>query len=125
LKIGITILLFIGIGLQNFNRFIIVANYEINKAYITNNFCENKNKPKMACNGKCHLKKQLDKEQQKENNPINSVNEKLEIQFFAPLTAGIKFQRYSIGKFQFIPYELKPVSTPAFPIFHPPQVITC
>ena len=33
--------------------------YEINKKYISEVLCENKDKPKMKCNGKCHLKKQL------------------------------------------------------------------
>lgn len=34
--------------------------YEINKEYIANNLCENRNKPEMHCNGKCHLRKQID-----------------------------------------------------------------
>jgi len=33
--------------------------YEINKKYIAEVLCENKAKPEMKCNGKCHLKKQL------------------------------------------------------------------
>ena len=35
--------------------------YQINKKYIAEVLCENKDKPKMHCNGKCHLKKQLKK----------------------------------------------------------------
>ena len=35
--------------------------YEINKKYIAEVLCENKDKPMMHCNGKCHLKKQLKK----------------------------------------------------------------
>lgn len=34
-------------------------NYAINKEYIARKLCVNKDKPKMNCNGKCHLKKQL------------------------------------------------------------------
>ena len=33
--------------------------YEINKKFIAEILCENKAKPEMKCNGKCHLKKQL------------------------------------------------------------------
>lgn len=33
--------------------------YHWNKAEITVKFCENKDKPKLACNGKCHLQKKL------------------------------------------------------------------
>jgi hypothetical protein len=35
--------------------------YAINKEYISKNLCENRNKPKLNCNGKCHLMKQLKK----------------------------------------------------------------
>jgi hypothetical protein len=36
-------------------------NYKINYKYIATVLCENKAKPKMQCNGKCHLKKELKK----------------------------------------------------------------
>ena len=38
-----------------------VIDYLLNKEYIAKNLCENRNKPKMNCNGKCHLMKQLKK----------------------------------------------------------------
>jgi hypothetical protein len=34
-------------------------NYELNKAAITEEFCVNKAKPELKCNGKCHLADQL------------------------------------------------------------------
>lgn len=36
-----------------------VAYYELNIEYITEKFCENKEKPELKCNGKCHLAKEL------------------------------------------------------------------
>ncbi len=33
--------------------------YHSNKDYIANVLCENRDKPAMACNGKCYLKKQI------------------------------------------------------------------
>lgn len=38
-----------------------IAYWKINQDYITENYCVNKDKPKMHCNGKCHLAKQLEK----------------------------------------------------------------
>lgn len=35
--------------------------YELNVEYITELFCENKDKPELQCNGKCHLAKQMKK----------------------------------------------------------------
>jgi hypothetical protein len=36
-------------------------NYAVNKEYIATTLCENKGKPMMHCNGKCHLEKELKK----------------------------------------------------------------
>jgi hypothetical protein len=38
-----------------------LVDYALNKEYIAKNLCENRNKPKLNCNGKCHLMKQLKK----------------------------------------------------------------
>jgi len=57
-----------GILFQTFNRVLIIAQYYANQEYIAKNICENRDKPKMHCNGKCHLKKQLAKEE-KEQSP--------------------------------------------------------
>ena len=35
------------------------VNYQINVEQITNEFCENTEKPDLNCHGTCHLKKQL------------------------------------------------------------------
>lgn len=45
--------------------------YQINQEEITEEFCENKEKPELECNGKCHLSKQLDEI----NNPIPDEKE--------------------------------------------------
>ena len=36
-----------------------IAYYQLNIDYITEKFCENKEKPQLQCNGKCHLAKEL------------------------------------------------------------------
>lgn len=38
-----------------------VVDYVVNYEYISKVLCENKGKPKMHCNGKCHLMKELAK----------------------------------------------------------------
>jgi hypothetical protein len=34
--------------------------YQTNKEYIASALCENRNKPEMACNGKCYLNKKIE-----------------------------------------------------------------
>ncbi len=61
---------------------ILTFHYFFNQAEITALFCVNKEKPKLACNGKCHLAKELVKVDTKnEENPFsgNSLAYNLEI----------------------------------------------
>lgn len=46
--------------------------WKANQTYISQQFCENKNKPKLKCCGKCYLKKQLNKFE-KSNGNKNSI----------------------------------------------------
>jgi len=71
----LSFILLTAIMLQVLGKFIILVDYSINKNYIANVLCVNKNKPKMQCNGKCHLKKQLKKEDAKEQSPANPFKE--------------------------------------------------
>lgn len=47
--------------LQMLGPELLVVNYELNKAQITAQFCVNKARPMLHCNGKCHLARQLRK----------------------------------------------------------------
>lgn len=78
----------------------------------------------MQCEGKCHLKKQLDKEEKKEQSPANPVKEKNEIQLFSQANSVIG---------QFIPsvsvpnelvtyYSFSLSDKHIHSIFHPPKV---
>ena len=47
------------ICLQSVQGFITMSYWKYNQTEITEKYCENKTKPKLKCNGKCHLAKQL------------------------------------------------------------------
>ena len=53
-----------------------VLDYAVNYQYITKELCVNKSKPKMQCNGKCHLMKELAKASENEK-PISSNKKQL------------------------------------------------
>jgi len=50
--------------------------YILNQNYIAEFLCINKDKPELQCNGKCHLVKQIEKQQ--ENEPLSSLRISLE-----------------------------------------------
>ncbi len=41
--------------------------YHLNKEYISQKLCENRNKPELHCNGHCYLSKQLKKAEEGQN----------------------------------------------------------
>ena len=43
--------------MQTFSKAMIVAEYQLNREYIAKNLCVNKSRPKMHCNGRCHMMK--------------------------------------------------------------------
>jgi hypothetical protein len=73
------LLLSAGILFQQGSKSFIVLDYLLNKKYIASVLCENKNKPQMHCNGKCHMRKQLQAAEKKEGNEKQNLNEKQEM----------------------------------------------
>ncbi len=60
-----------------------IVDYVVNYDYIVNVLCENKDKPEMECNGKCHLSIELAKEAGADKeNPFSSKTSKTEIPQF-------------------------------------------
>lgn len=49
-----------------------LVEYAVNYDYITNVLCENKAKPILQCNGKCHLMKELAKASKNDDKPFSS-----------------------------------------------------
>lgn len=105
--------------MQVLNQVFIVANYAINKDYISKVLCENKDKPKMHCNGKCHLKKQLAKEEKKEQSP---VKEKKEIQLFYETNPLMSISAPINRDEQISSYSFPITDKHQISVFHPPQV---
>ena len=115
------IILSLSILVLSSSKSFILLNYSINKEFIAKNLCENRSEPKMHCNGKCHLKKELQKEEKKDQSPFSSVKEKMEVQLFnseckviAPLLC---FVPLNFSEFQNENYS----SLNSGSIFHPPQ----
>jgi hypothetical protein len=93
--------------------------FKANQSYIASVLCENKNKPEMHCNGRCHLKKELDRDAQQDKN-TNSGKDKYEVMFIDALQS---FQTAPpADQLIFISYYKAPSLDTLIPsIFHPPQ----
>ena len=64
--------------------------YQVNYEYISKVLCVNKDKPKLECNGKCHLKKELKKQTESDSeNPTSVVKLTLSEELIYP-GAGVE-----------------------------------
>ena len=106
--------------LQATGKFIIYADYIINKESITQKFCVNKKKPKMHCNGKCHMMKKMKEEDKKENSPVNNLKEKYEIQLYADFKISVELPSTSTTIKHNSFYSISESTSHLLSVFHPP-----
>lgn len=118
------ILVFSIFSYQSYHSLIYI-NYMINKTYYAEVLCENKDNPeKPHCNGKCYLKKQLDK--QKPLGDQNPFSEAPSISFYpelvAILQAHLKLQPQQNFRDSFKNHICFLILSPHLAdIFHPPK----
>ncbi len=62
----VSILLLFSLLIINFSNLFLYAGFELNRKYIASEFCENKAKPELHCEGKCYLMKKLKQAEEKE-----------------------------------------------------------
>ncbi|TWI82486.1 hypothetical protein LX66_5059 [Chitinophaga japonensis] len=112
----------IGVLAQTFSKAMIVAEYQLNRDYIAKFLCVNRDKPKLHCNGRCHMMKKIKQEEKKDqDNPERKAENKFEI-----ITAA--FQPASITPFRTVSNMEYPVFQESIctdftaSFFHPPQV---
>jgi hypothetical protein len=68
------------------------VNYYVNYDYIAENLCENKDKPEMHCNGKCHLEKTIKEAEAEETKQKNIPTIVKVINFQEIPTKSLKFE---------------------------------
>jgi len=64
---------------QSFVSLVYNIDFWLNKDYIAANFCVNKNKPQMNCNGKCFLIKEKQDAEKQSQQPNNNKKNNFEI----------------------------------------------
>ena len=98
LKVSTTIFLLLLIFMQSFVSYVYDLDFWLNKDYIAANFCVNKNKPQMHCNGKCFLAKEKQDAEKQNQQPNSDRKDKFEIQpFFLPATTSLNCYGVSVS----------------------------
>ena len=71
------------------------AYYNLDTVSFIEKLCENKDKPELQCNGKCHLKKLVDNNTNNDKEPVKAVNLK-DITLFV-----VEFMKYDFNSVSF------------------------
>lgn len=104
--------------LYSTNNFWMSLAFTLNQKEIATSHCENKAKPKLHCDGKCHLKKEIKKEND-EQTPTNYAKEKFEVLFFDEFQKVLKSIGASKKGNRFV-YKIAQYTEPSYSIIHPP-----
>src|ERR1700752_4208093 len=92
-------ILILAVLVASLSKSLICFSFELNRDYISKNLCENRNMPQLHCNGKCHIAKEMSKENNKENFPF-SVQNNFDIQLYSEQYAEYNFSLCSLGELQ-------------------------
>jgi hypothetical protein len=105
----------------------ICLDYELRKEFIIKNYCVNKNKPELHCDGKCFLAKKIQAQSEKEeqNALQNFIYKLLEIntcesQNDFSFDNVIQIKGYSARNYL---YKLKFTTESLSAVFHPPALV--
>ncbi|WP_461636575.1 hypothetical protein [Labilibaculum euxinus] len=114
-------LLLLTFSFQSFEVVLITVNFKINQDFFAS-ICTNKDKPEMKCNGKCHLKKQIQEHEKEESSKDKQITEK-EYQLFIQSISILKNEPAILASAKQLAYiePLHPTQH-SFDIFHPPRI---
>jgi hypothetical protein len=115
-------LLIVALSFQFSVKVGIMGYYLANKDYIAKVLCINRDKPAMKCEGKCHLRGQLEQqEEQQQKNPA-SIKDMSETVIFinAPLTVSNRLLLPSSASDN-TPYTFSVAAGYITAVFHPPS----
>jgi hypothetical protein len=69
-KYPVTILLILLIAAQSFSKWCLIAQFQVNRDYISKNLCVNRRNPISCCKGTCFLNKALQDDERQQQAPV-------------------------------------------------------
>lgn len=120
-------LLILSVLAQTGGSVLLVLQYRSNKKYITREFCINKQKPELACEGSCHLQKQLGQLEDQPNEKQQRYKVSAESCWVCPQIPRLQFSAIAAAQsaLLFPGSDLLYTSICCDGPDHPPQFIGC
>ncbi len=113
-------ILLLALGFSILSKSFIGFNYFLNLDYYTSVLCSNKDNPALHCNGKCHLKKEMQKDEQKKSIPSGQVKTGGEVSFFIENMVLAQYQTSECEKQEPLQFDTKLLAGFGVSLFHPP-----
>ncbi len=117
-----SIFLILLIVCSTFTRLFYFAGYELNKDYIAQNLCVNKNKPELHCNGKCFLSRKIAEAEQKQQSQEKKTQKDLFQQIMLTASLNIIFFN-NVPLEHHFDYHNHYQANNYSSIFHPPPMV--
>ena len=116
----VPILLVILLLLQSFSKLEVWFGFSLNQSMIEKTLCENRNNPTKHCHGKCHLRKELKKQENAEKRVPNQNKEEGSVFIVHSLSDfSINDEYINVSLIQF-DYHSSCLLRENSPVFHPP-----
>jgi hypothetical protein len=97
--------------------------YQLNKAYIASELCEQRLIPDTDCQGKCHLRKELKKDAEREQQAQRQQQAAVDLIFYATTSAPVPAPVIPTSTRLVTHYQPGHSIMLVYSIFHPPQFI--
>lgn len=113
----------LGLVLSTQGLLLVQGAYLVRQDFIAEHLCVNRDKPEMDCHGKCHLRKQLEYQQQRQDEERQAASLVLLIggSFLAIETEALPEPNARTVAYT-APPEAHVPAPPPTEVFHPPQV---
>ncbi|RYZ48882.1 MAG: hypothetical protein EOO14_21505 [Chitinophagaceae bacterium] len=106
---------------QAFSKWVMLLEFSWNQEMIAKNLCENRQKPKMKCGGKCQLMKAMAQQEENTSSPSKPIKLNFqELQFASASDEQLPVCFTAQVSIKASPYLFRKYIEPSFPVFHPP-----
>jgi hypothetical protein len=121
LKSLTAVVLLVALLTANFTRYFVYAGFELNKKYIAEKLCENRDKPWLNCNGHCYFMKKIKAAEENDKNDARQNQKNLFQEVFFLSSTTVKFHTQLLHTLS-TPYSSPLTITFSGAVFRPPQV---
>lgn len=123
IQILVSVFLLLSISWQCSARTYIYVSFKLNQKQLAVTVCENKDKPKSCCEAKCHLEKEIKKENKRQSDSPTSIKDKVDKSELSTEVPEFYFFQNILLQSIYSPHKQVQKIEFVYSVFHPPAFI--